>query len=207
VEVLYHWPVWAFLFLLIFLWLYHRQIGGLFTRKIKLGTSGIEVSGPAQDQAARETSPAERPETSAMLPDNRITKGNLEWIRGEMARRGLTESRQKEDYLLLTLAQAYTYRVFDTVWEIIFGSQIALLIKLNVAGVAGLDLDQGRAIYKAAADFEPDFFAKDTFERWFGFLEKAQLARQAEGKLYLTPEGRDFFHYLIDARRDPQRPH
>lgn len=106
----------------------------------------------------------------------------------------------REDMLVDALAMTRIALAFETLYRIIFGSQIEAVIQANRPG--GVPRPQLEKLFeKAKADF-PELHEERTFDEWLEFMRHAVLLRVMEAAgvphYAATVRAGEFIKYLID---------
>jgi hypothetical protein len=85
---------------------------------------------------------------------------------------------------------------FETIYRLIFGSQLDLLLRANAGGLdeAGAD-----AIYQNAKSSFPTVHDSGSREMWLKFLSDRQLIDRKDGRISTNPKGKEFMQYLVEA--------
>lgn len=88
---------------------------------------------------------------------------------------------------------------YQTLYSIIFGSQLRLLQHLNFRRGVGETKDNlKKNFYDAAATIFPDFYKTTTFDEYFNFLVTFSLITTLTGDNYgITVYGKDFLAFLV----------
>jgi hypothetical protein len=113
----------------------------------------------------------------------------------------VTASRDKDeqiDLLAYVLASTNIQLVHERTYRNIFGSQMQALLSINNPGGA---TDQAvRKIYDEAAAQNAEVYEKISFQQWTDFLLLSGLIARTGDRYELTPYGRGFLKYVVDAR-------
>lgn len=223
--------IWAFslpasaLVLILFLALkFPKPFEDFLRRSVKLpGMTAVAPRLPAPaDQNASDSSSA------LSLPVSSNSGGSVETIQGgsgaipfiaprgglveqavgnikrDLAARGYPQpTAERDEVLVRFLALSAVYRHFDSVYEIIWGSQIELLVRANVADASGLPMNLAADLFEKARTAYPQALSIDTLDRWLGFLKSAGMIVEDSGRVNLTLDGKEFLKYMIDHHRDP----
>ena len=104
----------------------------------------------------------------------------------------------KETALLQALAASNLQGHFERTYNVIWGSQIAVLQQLNTLN----DVEEValKSIYENARALYPALYSGDSFERWLAFLESQVLIERKDGRVSITQEGVEFMKYIIDRK-------
>jgi hypothetical protein len=112
---------------------------------------------------------------------------------GESAEKIKPDS-ERVKFLLRNLATVIVVAFFETTWQIIFGSQIRALERLN-RGMA--KIDDLFPYYNENLEKRPQY----PFESWFGYLKNQLLIRQDGYNVNITVRGKEFLKFLVQSGR------
>ena len=88
---------------------------------------------------------------------------------------------------------------FNSIAQIIFGSQVTLLVQLSSTH-NGVARQQAIEIFEQAQTTFPELHGGKKFDDWLAYLQSNNLITAAESKVDITQFGTDFLKYLVDAR-------
>jgi hypothetical protein len=195
------WPLAVIIIAVVF----KNDIRAILPRMRKAGPAGIELD-PAEQQRAASTAVA----TSTPPGELRALPG---YIRSEpiaAIERSLHAALQQVpegdriDVLVRELAQARLERVFERIYNLIFGSQILGLRRLNER--PSVTIDEARAFFEEFRQANPDAYGSIGFEEWLGFLLNQGLVTRDGSSIAITDLGRDFLFYLAANRLPEGKP-
>jgi hypothetical protein len=198
------------------LWYYRNDIKTALKRVTEVGPTGAKFGLPEQQipsspsTVAAQELPVPKPDAVAPKPDLRtfieqiksfISPDQLEpvlqGLRTELpAIVGTNPSDQVEalTYLAASLSVQLSH---ERNYNFIFGSQLHLLGRANVAPVAP---EVANSIYEQAKAANP-VYGTYTFDQWIGFLIQSGLLTHDAGGYAITNLGRGFLKYLVDMRK------
>jgi hypothetical protein len=132
------------------------------------------------------------PITNAVLEREKHIRNKLQEIK---------TNTDSERIILLTraLASIGVEADFFKISNIIFGSQVSLLVQLS-GTQQGLSRIAATILYEDAKKNFPEIYASRPFEQWIGYLESANLIKIESSNIDITQHGSDFLKYLVDAR-------
>ena len=195
------WPIAVVIIVIVFLFLFKRQIGGFIARTKKVSRSGIEAEGHSQASVtAARSSAAEkllRESDSPLIAEQEKT------LSTQFDELGLGTDEDRVRYLLRQCTLLKILREFESIYYLIYGSQIIALQHLN--GRNNVTLDDLEPIYDFAAAAYPVMYENSSYERWFGFLTSCSLVLKERDNVGITVRGREFLRYLIAAGLDTQK--
>ena len=107
--------------------------------------------------------------------------------------------------LIYALASMNIQLAHEKNYNLIFGSQVALLAQMNTD--AGVPPAVARSSYDNAKSAFPDLYRTYSYEQWIGFLQGSGLCTIApNGNYVLTPLGRGFLKYILDRHLPVNKP-
>lgn len=176
------WPHLAFLFAVFFVLLFRKSLFGLISRITSIDKSGIKAS--QTPEAQREEQKKESVQQLLLAIGDSIVLQDIEGrIRGDLKEKGLETDGDTIKVLIKHLAGTRVLLEFEQIHNLIFGSQIFLLKKLNE--VAG----QGKPIEFVANHFE---HLKGLFPEQLGDWSLEQYLAFLIGRLLITTKGKIF---------------
>lgn len=195
------WPLVVLLLGLVAIVVFRAPLSRFLDRAQEIGKTGIRAATAKQ---LPETVP-DRSKADELLKsfDNSLLVKHETWIRRDLSNRKIDEPAERERVLLRLLAGAGIALYFERTYATIWGSQIAALQVLNVAGDGGTDPELLRPWYDQAAAQNPVIYAGYPFESWLGFLEKWRLVTKTEGRVAVTLEGREFLKFIVHQGYTP----
>jgi hypothetical protein len=198
------WPLAAVIVAIV----YKMEFRSLLPRLRKAGPTGVEFD-PAQQQASVTAGGA--PPAPGQLREfpGLVRTPVIEQVERQLHANlgGLTNlsDEEKRDLLVRVLAQTQLEAAFDRTYNIIFGSQIVLLRRLNDLG--RMSLADARAFYDtyAVAKF-PEVYSQYSFDQWIHFLSNNFLVTLGDGFVEATELGRNFLVHLTNRRLTEYKP-
>lgn len=114
-----------------------------------------------------------------------------------------TEPANPEIFYARLIGVGLVAAVHDSVWYVIFKSQLLMLNEMNRrAGV--LPLLDAKAFYDRAVPTCPKVYTAYTFDQWLNYLKAQQmLIHHPTDMLEITHRTKDFLKYLAHWGRDP----
>jgi hypothetical protein len=177
------WPHLAFLFAVFFVLLFRKPLFGLISRITSIDKSGIKAS--HTPEAQREKQKKESVQQLLLAIGDSIVLQDIEGrIRADLKEKGLETDGDTIKVLIKHLAGTRVLLEFEQTHNLIFGSQIFLLKKLNE--VAG----QGKPVEFVSNHFE---HVKGLFPRQLGDWSLEQYVAFLIGRSLITTEG-NIFH-------------
>lgn len=178
-------------------WYFRNAIVAQLPRVTKVGPVSLELPAPPQGKAPIIDDKNIRKVESYVPPEL------LEEAKRELETKFPRANHGVDDLYTLSAALLVS-GLFERTYSLIFGSQLALLNRLNSAPVS---LDDAQATFEQAKLASPAFYTNYSFSEWVDFLVSFKLAVRQNGKaLAITPRGRGLLRYLIENGYSPLRP-
>jgi hypothetical protein len=200
------WPIAAVIIAAV----YKAEFRLLLPRLRRAGPTGVEFDPAGQQQAAQAATVANNPapgqlrEFPGMVRTPAIERLERQLHTQLSAITNLSED-EKRDLLVRILAQAQLEAAFERIYNIIFGSQIAFLRRLNGPALR-LSVEDAHSFFEPYARQFPQIYANFTFNQWLDFLKNVGLVTQNGDLIEITDLGRDFLVYITARGRIDQKP-
>mgnify|MGYP001584419730 CR=1 FL=1 len=198
------WPHFSFLFALMFVLLFRSQLAGLISRITSIGKGGVKAA--PTPEAQREKQKTEVVQQLLLAIGDSIVLREVELrIKSDLQARGLETEGDTVKVLIKHFAAAKILLEFEQIQNLIFGSQIFLLKKLNE--VAG----QGQKRENVIAHFEHirDIFKSDlgswSFEQYMAFLIGRSLVTVDFDTYHITNLGVEYLTWMARNGRSENR--
>ena len=199
------WPHFAFLFALVFVLLFRSQLGGLLTRITSIDKSGIRVQ--ASPEAQREEKKKEAAQELLVAIGNSIVLQDIETrIRQDLENRGLATGGDSEKVLIKHLAATRILLEFEQIHNLIFGSQIFLLKRLNEVAGQGKPEEFVVAHFEHAKSVFPDSFRDWNLGQYLAFLFARGLIVRNNGVYHITNLGVEYLTWMARNGRREDNP-
>lgn len=182
--------------------IYKVDIQSLLPRLRKAGPTGVELD-PAEQQKKVSSTAVVQPGSVELkqLPGVGRTPA-IEQVEREIhVSLSKIDEENRTDILVRSLAESQLAATFERIYNVIFGSQITVLKRLNELGQ--VSIADAKEFYEQVAADHPDVYSRFSFEAWLGFLISQGLVRTHDGFLQITELGREFLLY-ITVRRMPE---
>lgn len=190
------WPLVA----LVVIWRFAPELRGLLGRFRR--AAGVEFDPPAT-QASTVAVATTNTALSADLPLSPSAAAVVEEIRAMPEFRAANDARRME---LLLHATAWLRVIvnFERIEGQIWASQLTLLEHLNALDAGDSVANLKARFYDGAAARFPLMFASYPFESYLGFLRTNALIEVDAGIARITPAGRDYLPWRVQARKPPR---
>jgi len=199
------WPHLAFLFAVFFVLLFRKPLFGLISRITSIDKSGIKAS--QTPEAQREKQKKESVQQLLLAIGDSIVLQDIEGrIRADLKEKGLETNGDTIKVLIKHLAGTKVLLEFEQTYNLIFGSQIFLLKKLNE--VAG----QGKPAEFVANHFEhvkglfPGQLGNWSLEQYMAFLIERSLITTKENIFHITNLGVEYLTWMIRNGKREDKP-
>jgi len=195
------WPHFAFAFGVVFLLVFQAQLRALLGRITSIDKTGIRTQ-PNPEIQREDPKKIEAAQELLLAIGNTVVLQDIEGrIRNELTTRQLSVEGDTTKVLIKYLAAAQVGLEFEQIQNLIFGSQIYLLKKLNQ--VAG----QGQSLALIESHFEHfqkmfnDSFADWTLEKYLQFLFERRLIVLEDGRHHITNLGKEYLVWMARTGR------
>ena len=113
---------------------------------------------------------------------------------------GLTANSEKIAALVRVFSITRIELEFNNIAHTIFGSQVALLIKIS-GTKNGITRQEADAIFEQAQKTSPELHGERKFEEWFAYPINSNLVTFIADRIDITQYGKDFLKHLVDTRQ------
>lgn len=198
------WPHVSLIFALIFIFVFKRAIS-VFIGKIKsVGKEGLKTESTQTVEIEEKRKKAV--EELMKFGDSNVTNELETLIRQDLINRGLDANGDTIKVLIRHLAATQLALDFEQIYNIIFGSQILLLRKLNEAAGVGEDHDFMKTHFEYIHSLFPEELDGWTLEQYLSFLFGRTLITIKDNNYHITIKGVDFLIWLTKTPRSESRP-
>lgn len=199
------WPHFAFLFSLVFVLLFRAQISGLLSRITSIDKSGIKAQ--AAPEAQREEKKKEAVQELLLAIGNSIVLQDIESrIRQHLESLNMETGGDTAKVLIKHLAATKLLLEFEQIHNLIFGSQIFLLKKLNEVAGQGKSDDIVTAHFENVKALFPDAFSDWTLEQYLSFLHARLLILHTDDVYHITNLGVEYLTWMVRNGRREDNP-
>lgn len=199
------WPHLTFLFAIIFIWVFRRQIAELVSRVTNIDKNGVKVAPIPETQ--RETQKAEAVQELLLAIGDSIVLRDIESrIYEDLKKRGLETEGATIKVLVKHLAAAQILTGFEQIYNLIFGSQIVLLKKLNEVIGQGLTRERVVDHFNYYKELNVDQLGGWSVEEYLKFMLGRTLIVPKSNVYHITNLGVEFLTWMIRNGRSESRP-
>lgn len=197
------WPHASIVLGLVFMVVFRRQLGQFIGRVTSVSKGGIKAE--ALPEAQREDKSEAVQELLSAIGDSIVLRDVESRIRTELQEKELRLEGETVKVLLRFLAASRILLEFEQIYNMIFGSQIFLLKKLNEAKGLGLP---NETIIAHFAHVQQTFkeFGSWTLQQYLTFLRVRALIVVAEETYHITNFGVEFLTWMTRNGRSDWRP-
>lgn len=188
------WPVVAGVTGIAFFLIFKKAISSLLDRIEKLGKDGISAK-PSQPQQSSEQQPQSQFDELMKGLDSIMLREQEDIIEKALVDGKVAEPTKQTKLLVRYLAATQITLIFERIYHVIFGSQIALLQYLNTLP-NGDNRENLQPFYiecRKRLEITGDY----TFEKYVDYLESMILVRLNGDRYCITQRGREFLEYLV----------
>lgn len=195
------WPHFVFAFSLIFIWMFRTPLGALFGRITSIDKTGIKTQ-PNPEIQREDPKKIEAAQQLLLAIGNTVVLQDIEnRIRNELTSRELSVEGKTTEVLIKYLAAAQIALEFEQIHNLIFGSQIYLLKKLNeVAGQGQLGMTIEEYFFDVQKRFS-DSLADWTLQKYLYFLFSRKLILHEDGRYHITNLGKEYLVWMVRTGR------
>lgn len=111
----------------------------------------------------------------------------------------LKNEEEKISVLARALATSRVALEFNNIANVIFGSQVTLLVQLSGTH-NGITQNQAELIFEQAKTAFPELHGERKLEDWLMYLHSNNLITSIENRIDITQFGTDFLKHLVDSR-------
>ena len=186
------WPHFAFAFGVVFLLVFHAQLPALLGRITSIDKTGIRTQ-PNPEIQREDPKKIEAAQELLLAIGNTVVLQDIEGrIRNELTTRQLSVEGETTKVLIKYLAAAQVGLEFEQIQNLIFGSQIYLLNKLNQITGQGQSLTLIESHFEHVQNMFSDSFADWTLEKYLHFLFERRLIVLQDGRYHITNLGKEY---------------
>jgi len=199
------WHHLAFLFALAFIAIFRQPLSELIRRTTKIGKDGLSIG--SDPDAQREKFDLEAVQQLLDVIGNSIVIADIEGrIRTELREKGLSAEGDTIKVLIRHLAGTQLLLSFEQIHNLIFGSQIFLLKKLNEVTGQGRPLSFIYSHIDYVKTLYPDALGEWSYDQYLEFMFGRFLITQHEDQIHITNLGVEYLTWLARNGRSENNP-
>jgi Sec-independent protein translocase protein TatA len=199
------WPHLAFLFAVFFVLLFRKPLFGLISRITSIDKSGIKAS--QTPEAQREEQKKESVQQLLLAIGDSIVLQDIEGrIRADLKEKGLEIDGDTIKVLIKHLAGTRVLLEFEQIHNLIFGSQIFLLKKLNEVAGQGKPIEFVANHFEHVKGFFPEQLGDWSLEQYLAFLIGRLLITTKGNIFHITNLGVEYLTWMIRNGKREDNP-
>lgn len=199
------WPHLTFLFAVFFVFLFRKSLFGLISRITSIDKGGIKVS--QTPEAQREEQKKEAVQELLLAIGDSIVLRDVEGrIEKDLKGRGLETDGDTIKVLIKHLGATKILLEFEQIHNLIFGSQIFLLKKLNEVAGQGKPREFIAAYFEHAKSLFPEQLGNWSLEQYLAFLIVRLLVTTQGNIFHITNLGVEYLTWMIRNGRREDKP-
>ncbi len=190
------WPHFAFAFCLVFMFVFKVQLRALLGRITSIDKTGIETQLDPEIQQ-EESKGIEAAKELLLAINNSVVLQVIEdRIKSELTTRQLVIEGETAEVLIKYLAAAEVALLFEQTQNLIFGSQIFLLKRLNEVAGQGQLPAMVDAHFLHIQKIFPEQFADWSLEKYLKFLHERGLIVYLNDRYHITHLGKEYLVWM-----------
>ena len=195
------WPHFAFAFGIVCLLFFHVQLRALLDRITSIDKTGIRTQ-PNPEIQREDPKKIEAAQELLLAIGNTVVLQDIESrIRNELTTRQLSVEGETTKVLIKYLAAAQVGLEFEQIQNLIFGSQIYLLKKLNQVTGQGQSFALIESHFEHVQKMFNDSFADWTLEKYLHFLLERRLIVLLDSRYHITNLGKEYLVWMARTGR------
>lgn len=199
------WPHFAFLFGIFTLLLFRKPLFALISRITSIDKSGIKASQPPEAQ--REEQKKEAVQQLLLAIGDSIVIRDIEGrITADLQHKGLETGGDTTKVLLKFLAGTRLLLEFEQIHNLIFGSQIFMLKKLNEVAGQGKPSNFVEAHFKQVQGLFPEPLSEWSLEQYLSFLIGRSLITTKGNVFHITNLGVEYLTWMTRNGKREDKP-
>ncbi len=198
------WPHVTLIFALIFILVFKKAIREFIGKIKSVGKEGLKTESIQTAEVEKKRKQAV--EELMEFGDSNVTNKFETFIRDDLKKRGLDTDSDTEKVLIRHLAATQLALDFEQIYNIIFGSQIFLMRKLNEAAGKGVDFELIKSHFENVQELFNEELGHWTVEEYLSFLFGRFLITVEDDNYHVTIKGVDFLIWLTKTARSEKRP-
>lgn len=185
----------AFIFALVFIVTFRQPLSELIRRTTKIGKEGLTAG--SAPEAQREKSDPEAVQQLLDVIGNSIVITDIEGrIRAELTNKGFNADGDTVKVLVRHLAGTQLLLSFEQIHNLIFGSQIFLLKKLNEVAGQGRPVTFVNGHIAHVKSIYPSAFGEWSYDQYLEFLFSRLLIVRHENQIHITNNGVQYLTWV-----------
>lgn len=195
------WPI----VVLLFMFLFRTQIASLISRITSIDKSGVKTSQAPESQREQQNTEAAQ-ELLHTISKSVVQREREERIKSYLKDNSLEVEGDTVKLLIAELATTQLRLEFEQIHNVIFGSQIFLMKRLNEAYGRTLSKEMVVAHFdQARKTFRPNFDSY-SFDQYMIFLQRMSLVTVTGDAYHITDYGIEYLTWMTRIGNSENRP-
>ena len=195
---------WPFVVLIIVL-IVKKPLFDLINRITKVGYGSTTIETQQQQSAEKQLkSKISNVDKVLGLYRNETIESYRNLVNNESDIDVLDSCPEKVERLLNYSIALYIIKQFESIYNLIFGSQLMILQQLNT--FAHEDRESLKRYYDYAKEQNLDFFENYNFENYIDFLDHYELIVENKEGIGITTLGVDFLKFITETNKNINKP-
>ena len=195
------WPHFAFAFGVVFILAFREQLRGLLGRVTSIDRTGIKTE-PNPEIQREDPKKIEAAQELMLAIGNTVVILEIEdRIKNDLAARQLSVEGETTKVLIKYLAASMVSLEFEQIQNLIFGSQIYLLKKLNEVTGQGQPPAFVESHFQHVQKIFSDSFSEWSLENYLYFLIARKLIVLQDGRYHITNLGKEYLVWMARTGR------
>jgi hypothetical protein len=199
------WPHFVFIFALVFILVFRSQLAGLISRITSIDKTGVKTVPTPEAQREKKKSEAVQ-ELLVSVGDSIVLRDVEGRIKAELNNRGLETEDDTVKVLIKYLAAAQILLGFEQIHNLIFGSQIYLLKKLNEVVGQGQKKEYVLGYFENIKELFKEQLGNWSFEQYMAFLLSWSLVTVDKENYHITNLGVEYLTWMARNGHSENRP-
>ena len=189
------WHHLVFIFALVFIVLFRSSIAGLISRVTSIGKSGVKTTSEPDVQREEKKQEAIQ-ELLAVIGETIVLRDIENRIKSELTVKGLETEGDTIKILIKHLAASKILIEFEQIYNLIFGSQIFLLKKLNEVAGQGKPEEFLCKHFKEIQEMFPEELGEWSMDQYMEFLLGRSVITKDGKNYHITNLGVEFLTWM-----------
>jgi hypothetical protein len=198
------WQHLLFLFAVLVIFVFRKPLEGLISRITSIDKTGVKTSAAPEAQRELEKKEAAQ-ELLRAIGDSIVLLDVEERIRSSLEEKGLETEGDTISVLIKHLAATQILVEFEQIYNLIFGSQIWLLKKLNELVGQGNPEDFVRSHFETVKELYKDQLGEWSLDQYLKFLLDRSLILYKDGNYHITNLGVEFLTWMARNGRSENK--
>jgi len=199
------WPHFTFIFSVFFLLIFKSQISNFISRISSIDKGGVKTSPVPEAQREKEKTEAVQ-ELLLAIGDSIVLRDVEGRVVADLQAKNLETESDTAKVLIKHFAASKILLEFEQIHNLIFGSQIFLLKKLNEVTGQGQNIETVKAHFEHVKDIFSKEFEEWDFEKYMYFLEGRSLVTIDVNQYHITNLGVEYLTWIARNGRSENRP-